>query len=686
MERHIESNTAMDKQLQTIDVRSFVEVMEENLGLRQKLHQHQKEFYTIFDSVPAMIWYRDKTGTILRANRCAAESVGMSVRDLKGKNYYELFPDGADKALEKDIQAILEEKPIRGQLRRYQTAAGEVRWAMADRIPYYDEQGQVAGVIVFAEDVTERKKAEDSLLAAKDEIERANRSLKAAAERATILAEEAMVASQTKGEFLAAMSHELRTPMNAILGFTEILLSEERLSQEQNHYLKTIHRSAQTLLSLINDILDFSKIEAGKLHIEIQSCQIDEIVGNVRDLMETSAVKKGLEFRVEKDPSVPDICFTDTMRLRQCLLNLLGNAIKFTEQGHVCLRVGTEEYNGQKRICWVVEDTGIGIPPEKQKNLFELFVQANALTDRKYGGTGLGLAITRRLSGLLGGSVSLQSQPGQGSAFTITLPLCSSQEQWLEQVHLKNKPQKDRQRPPQKPTYKLLVIEDHSPSQLLMNLMLRREGLDVRVVESEPQRIQNAMDEKPDLILLDTQITGLDPVELVRAFQRQGVSAPVIAVVNEATETTTEMFKAAGCRQCMVKPVTRDELYRVIQSYVAVDRQTSPAALKASVSVPACPPEISQQRAELLNKLPSLLQIAPELLSQSNLGTLKRLAHLLVEIGDAADLPDLTRSASNLEKLVCQPNTPPTHIAAVVEELKEVCESVHQPVNTAVAS
>jgi CheY-like chemotaxis protein len=205
------------------------------------------------------------------------------------------------------------------------------------------------------------------------------------------------------------------------------------------------------------------------------------------------------------------------------------------------------------------------------------------------------------------------------------------------------------------------------------------------VVGSEPQRIQNAIDEKPDLILLDMQLTGLDPVELVRAFQRQGVSAPVIAVANGASETTAEMFKAAGCRECIVKPVTRDELYHTIQTYVTANKQTSPVASKAPADSQTYPAEISQQKNELLNKLPSLLQMAPELLSQSNMCTLKRLAHLLVEIGDAADLPDLICSASNLEKLVCQPNTPPDHIAAVVEELKETCNSILLPGNIAAA-
>jgi PAS domain S-box-containing protein len=662
-------------------IRNIVATMEENLQTQQRFHRLQKEFYTIFDSVPAMIWYRDKTGTILRANRCAADSVGMSVQQLKGRNYYELFPDGADMALEKDLQVILSGQPLREQLRQFLTSQGQIRWAMVDRIPYRDEDNHIAGVIVFAQDITERKEAEDSLLTAKEEIERINLSLKTAAERATILAEEALVASQAKGDFLAAMSHELRTPMNAILGFTEILLSEN-LTEDQGHYIKTIHRSAQNLLSLINDILDFSKIEAGKLHIEIELCNIDEILGEIRDLLEMSAVKKGLEFRIERTSSVPETFFTDAMRLRQCLLNLLGNAIKFTQQGHVCLRVGAETSKEQPQITWAVEDTGIGIAPEKQKSLFESFVQADVMTERKYGGTGLGLAITRRLCGLMGGHINVQSQPGCGSSFTAVLPLCSDRQQLISQIQQNNKSEKptSREKPSHTAPCKLLVIEDHSPSQLVMNLLLRREGVDVRLVPSEPQRIQNALDEKPDLILLDMQITGLNPFELIRSFQRQGITVSIIAVMDEMSESLQKQLKEMGCRECLVKPVTREELYHAIQECLHdITDRTQSANIQSGHLWSE--PQIHTQRKELIDKLPSLLEIVPELLSQSKMETLKRLVHLLVEIGDAAQMPSLKQSASRLEELTKQPNIRPEQMDRMVQDLKEACTSIYKSQN-----
>lgn len=654
------------------DNNSLAAVLEENLQLKRRLHQLQQEFFTIFDSVPAMIWYRDRTGRILRANRCAAASVGMTVQDLSGKNYYELFPEGADKALEKDLRVILTGQPIRGAVRQYETSQGQVRWALADRIPYYDEQGNIAGVMVFAQDITERKLAEESLLKAKNEIEKANQQLRAAAEKSAILAEEAMLANRAKSDFLANMSHELRTPMNAIIGFAEILLSES-LSEEQNHYVRTIHRSAKNLLELINDILDFSKIEAGKLHIEIEACKVDEILAEIRDLLEMTAVKKGLELCIDKDGSVPDTFFCDPMRLRQCLLNLLSNAIKFTDRGRVRLSVSIREISGQKRICFAVEDTGIGIPLDRQKTLFESFVQADAKTDRKYGGTGLGLAITKRLCSLLGGYVQLHSQPGQGSVFTIVLPFAASQQDMLNAIQQNNHSKVSPQRSRRTRDVKLLVIEDKIPSQLAMNLILRRQGIDVRVVPSEPQRIQRALEDRPDLILLDMQITHSDPIELVHSFQRQGVTAPVIALTDENSDVAHLQFKAAGCRECLVKPVTRIELFQTIQHYASHAHPEPCRPDNTDIVASGLASELSTELNALLNKLPELLQVIPELLNQSDRQTLKRVAHLLAEIGSAASLAELTERATVLENIIDADVPDKAAIDQIIEDIKAVC-------------
>jgi DNA-binding response OmpR family regulator len=265
----------------------------------------------------------------------------------------------------------------------------------------------------------------------------------------------------------------------------------------------------------------------------------------------------------------------------------------------------------------------------------------------------------------------------------MVLPLCSDRQQMLNQIQQKNKPEKSISRERLSPvsSRKLLVIEDNSPSQLAMNLLLRREGVDVRLVPSESQRIQNALEEKPDLILLDMQITGLNPMELIRSFQRQGITIPVIAVTEEATESLWEQFKQMEGLECLIKPVARKELYQVIQDCLT-DIANRPQTAKIQPIQQQDEPQVRAQRKELLDKLPSLLQVVPELLSQSKMETLKRLAHLLAEIGDAAGIPDLKQSATRLEEFTSQTDVKPEHINRTVQELKEACASICIPQNT----
>ncbi|MEN6307945.1 MAG: ATP-binding protein, partial [Anaerohalosphaeraceae bacterium] len=396
----------------------------------------------------------------------------------------------------------------------------------------------------------------------------------------------------------------------------------------------------------------------------------------IRDLLDMTAVKKGIELCIEKAPSAPEVFFSDPMRLRQCLLNLLSNAIKFTERGRVHLNVAIIEDSGRKRICFMVEDTGIGIPVDKQKTLFESFVQADSKMDRKYGGTGLGLAITKRLCSLLGGYVQLQSQPGKGSVFKIVLPFSSSREEMLDSIQQNRQDNSVKEPPVKASQIKMLVIEDKSPSQLAMNLMLRRQGIDVRVIPSEPQRIQRALEDKPDLIMLDMEITGLDPIELVQSFQRQGVTAPVIAVTEDGTEVARVQFKAAGCKECLVKPITRVELFHTVQNYTTRRNSHSRRSDKMDTVVPDMPHEISVEIKLLLKKLPELLRVIPELLTQSNGQTLRRVAHLLAEIGSAASVACLTDKATLLETLIDADVQDRQRIEQITDEIKAICKDL----------
>lgn len=236
----------------------------------------------------------------------------------------------------------------------------------------------------------------------------------------------AEAASRAKSQFMANMSHELRTPMNAIMGFSE-LLKDEPLTAEQLDYVETIHHSSKHLLTLINDVLDISKIEAGKLEVSLEPCSLKHLLGQVDNMMRQAAEAKGLSFRIETEDTLPDDMQTDAKHLYQCLINLVGNAIKFTSRGHVIVRAATLRDSEISHVRFEVEDTGIGIPKDRQSAVFESFQQADTSTSRKFGGTGLGLTISRQLIELMGGTLTLNSEEGQGTTFTIMLPYeCSS--------------------------------------------------------------------------------------------------------------------------------------------------------------------------------------------------------------------------------------------------------------------
>jgi signal transduction histidine kinase len=257
---------------------------------------------------------------------------------------------------------------------------------------------------------------------AEQELIETNHDLEITTCRAKELAAKAEAATIAKSQFLANMSHEIRTPMNSIIGFSD-LLAQETLSQEQLDYVHMVSKNGRMLLTLINDILDFSKIEASHLDIESVDFDVEELLRSMEGLLKPEAERKQLEFAVFYSEQLPKYINTDPMRIRQCVLNLVNNAIKFTESGHVYINVSAERDKDRDWVRFDIEDTGIGIPQDRQEAVFEAFTQADGSTTRRFGGTGLGLTITRKLAELLGGDLSLHSEVGRGTVFTLRIPL-----------------------------------------------------------------------------------------------------------------------------------------------------------------------------------------------------------------------------------------------------------------------
>jgi signal transduction histidine kinase/ActR/RegA family two-component response regulator len=432
-------------------------------------------------------------------------------------------------------------------------------------------------VLVCLEDITERKQAMDELRQVKEEVEDINDQLLESTATANDMAAQAEWANGAKSQFLANMSHEIRTPMNAIVGFSG-LLAEEDLTDQQNEDVNIIRESAENLLNLINDILDFSKVEAGQLAVEIIDCSLGKLLNSLEAMMKPQAMQKSLDFRIVEDHGLPAHIKSDPHRLQQCLINLVNNALKFTDQGHVHVRVSVREDNGQHFIRFDVEDTGIGIPENRLEAVFESFTQADGSTTRKYGGTGLGLTVTRQLADLLGGELSLTSEEGKGSVFSVIIP-AGVDITGQAPLDRHNKTGQGAEEPGRMDTAvfsgKVLVAEDVKTNQVLMEMMLTKMGLEITIVEDGKQALEKALSQSYDLILMDMQMPHMNGYEAASALKEQGNRTPVVALTADAMKGDDQKCLAAGCDDYLAKPIDHRELTRIIGKYLPAGQEAT---------------------------------------------------------------------------------------------------------------
>ncbi|MCK4293114.1 MAG: PAS domain S-box protein [Planctomycetes bacterium] len=444
------------------------------------------------------------------------------------------------------------------------------------------EYGGENAILGIATDITRRKQAEVELRQAKEQAEKINEQLVEATEKANRMAAQAEAASMAKTEFLANMSHEIRTPMNAIIGFSEILASEA-LTDEQLDWIGTIRTSGEHLLELINDILEFSKIETGKVDLDVTECSVERLCAKVESLMRPAAMRKGLEFGFREKGLVPGRMRTDSTRLSQCLLNLVGNAVKFTEKGHVFVNVSLQEDDDKPYIRFDVEDTGIGVSPGKQEVIFESFRQADGSTTRKFGGSGLGLAITKRLAGLLGGRVSLtSSEQGKGSVFSLIVPtsLDVAEPPYADKQDLGDEPGMEEGDIAElvaesKLTGRVLVVEDTMTNQMLVESLLERMGLEVTTAKDGTEAVTEGLAQPFDMILMDIQMPNMNGYEATRALREAGVSTPIVALTAHAMSGDRERCISAGCNDYLPKPINCKRLLQIIHKYFSLEAEDS---------------------------------------------------------------------------------------------------------------
>jgi len=543
--------------------------------------EEAERFRLVAEAIDHSVLMTDPDGYLVWANPSFAEMTGFSLEEVIGRKpgHFLRAPESEPSTTAAIDRHVRDHKGFDTEVLNM-TKDGRRFWAQLEVRPVFGADGKAINFIGIERDITEDKRTEAALEAnrvelqqritdlqnAKAELEAERAKLASSADELSSAKDAAEQANRAKSEFLATVSHELRTPMNGVLGMAELLIDSD-LDPEQRDHASAIKDSGESLLVLLNDILDLSRLEAQGLELETVPIRLADIVAAVTDVMRANADDRGLELTTDISSDAPEIVLGDPTRLRQVLFNLTSNAIKFTDHGGVGVFVSPDPAKGGNFIRIDVTDSGIGISHEAQARLFERFSQADSSISRTHGGTGLGLAICRELAQLMGGEISVESTPGKGSKFSISVPLARPDKGTIGHSS-ENLPREHASAGEATDSWRILVAEDQPINAKLMTAIMGRLNHTLTIAPNGVEVIKELRKSEFDLILMDIQMPEMDGIlatKVIRSSDEPWHDIPIIALTAHAMAGTRDTYLQAGMNGFVSKPISIDALVHEIE-------------------------------------------------------------------------------------------------------------------------
>ncbi|MDX1326604.1 MAG: response regulator [Arenibacter sp.] len=527
------------------DVTEFVE-------REQQLKISERKYHNLFDNIHGILCVHDLDGNFLEVNQAGLTATGYTRDNICKSNLFNLIADEKEAKVKEYLAAVALEGQASGEMSISTASGEEVIWFFTSILDEgSDGNKQVLANVV---DITELRKMDYDLKKAKQEAE---------------------LAYKAKSEFVANMSHEIRTPLNGIIGFTELLL-ETNLNDTQKQYLEIINQSGVSLYSIINDILDFSKIEGNHMKLERDRVEVEEVASEAFNIVSYGIQKKGLEMLIDIDPNMPRYIWSDAMRLKQVLVNLLGNALKFTEEGEIKLyvRILKDFGDGKMRLRFGVKDTGIGIHPDKQQDIFNAFSQEDGSISKKYGGTGLGLTISNKLLGLANSSLQLKSKQGEGSDFYFDVDFKVAYEEFDYSL---------------KGIDKVLIVDDNEKNRQILRRMLEIKGIEVVEAASGQEALSLIQrDSEFDVVIMDYHMPEMNGVETIKKIKGIAPTFPdrhpfIVLYSSSDNNQLQESCAELNIENRIIKPIRMKQLYQMLSNLKRFSSKEKPPSNKDAV-------------------------------------------------------------------------------------------------------